>query len=117
MFKQIKTLGAIALTSLLFAGASAQAATTIKIQSVLSNKADEIVMLRDFADTVDRLTEGEVKFEILPNNSVVPAQEIMNAVDKGLLDGGFAWTHYWSGIHPAAMLFGSPVAGLSLIHI
>ena len=77
MFKQIKTLGAIALTSLLFAGASAQAATTIKIQSVLSNKADEIVMLRDFADTVDRLTEGEVKFEILPNNSVVPAQEIM----------------------------------------
>jgi len=79
-------MGAIALGSLLFAGASAQAATTIKIQSVLSNKADEIVMLKDFADTVERLTEGEV-------------------------DGGFAWTHYWSGIHPAAMLFGSPVAG------
>ena len=26
-------------------------------------------------------------------------------------DCGFAWTHYWSGDHPAAMLFGSPVAG------
>ena len=22
-----------------------------------------------------------------------------------------SWTHYWSGDHPAAMLFGSPVAG------
>ncbi len=106
-----KLLGAAALGLFLLANMPANAATTIKIQSVLSNKADEIVMLRDFADTVSRLTEGEVNFEILPNNSVVPGAEIMNAVDKGLLDGGFAWTHYWSGIHPAAMLFGSPVAG------
>ena len=28
-----------------------------------------------------------------------------------VVEGGFAWTHYWSGKHPAAMLFGSPVAG------
>ena len=111
MFKRIKTLGAVALGSLLLTSMSANAATEIEIQSVLSNKADEIVMLRDFADTVERLTEGEVTFKILPNNAVVPGAEIMNAVDKGLLDGGFAWTHYWSGIHPAAMLFGSPVAG------
>lgn len=111
MFKRVKALGAVALGSLLLTSMSANAATEIEIQSVLSNKADEIVMLRDFADTVEKLTEGEVTFKILPNNAVVPGAEIMNAVDKGLLDGGFAWTHYWSGIHPAAMLFGSPVAG------
>ena len=49
--------------------------------------------------------------EILPGGSVVPNSDIIDAVDAGLLDGGFAWTHYWSGKHPAAMLFGSPIAG------
>ena len=38
-------------------------------------------------------------------------KKLLDAVDKGLIDCGFAWTHYWSGDHPAAMLFGSPVAG------
>jgi len=106
----LKTLGAsVALTAL--TTMSAQAATTIRIQSVLGDKADEIVMLKDYAATVKELTEGEINIEVLPNNSVVAGADIMDAVDKGLLDGGFAWTHYWSGKHPAAMLFGSPVAG------
>ncbi len=108
--KLLKTLGAsLALSAI--ATFTAQAATTIKIQSVLGDKADEIVMLKDFAATVGELTEGEVIIEVLPNNSVVAAADVLDAVDKGLLDGGFAWTHYWSGKHPAAMLFGSPVAG------
>ena len=34
-----------------------------------------------------------------------------DTVDRGLIEGAFAWTHSWSGKHPAAMLFGSPVAG------
>jgi len=101
----------VAVALAMFAGAQAQAATTIEVQSVLPDKSDEIVMLRDFAETVSELTDGEVKIEVLPNNAVVPGTEILDAVDKGLLDGGFAWTHYWSGKHPAAMLFGSPVAG------
>lgn len=106
----LKTLGAsVALTAV--TALSAQAATTIKIQSVLGDKADEIVMLKDYAATVAELTEGEVNIEVLPNNSVVAAADVLDAVDKGLIDGGFAWTHYWSGKHPAAMLFGSPVAG------
>ena len=104
------TLGATFALSLL-AGATAQAATTIQVQSVLPDKSDEIVMVKDFAQTVSDLTDGEVTIEVLPNNAVVPGTEILDAVDKGLLDGGFAWTHYWSGKHPAAMLFGSPVAG------
>ncbi len=108
--KLLKTIGAsVVLTAI--TTLTAQAATTIKIQSVLGDKADEIVMLKDFAATVSALTDGEINIEVLPNNSVVAGADIMDAVDKGLLDGGFAWTHYWSGKHPAAMLFGSPVAG------
>ncbi len=96
--------------SMILIGA-AEAKTVIKIQSVLPSKADEIVMLKDFAANVLALTDGEVDIQILPDGAVVSGRDILAAVDNGLVDGGFAWTHYWSGIHPAAMLFGSPVAG------
>ena len=86
-------------------------AKTLKCQTVLNTKADEVKMLKDFTDTVTELTDGSLKFEILPAGAVVGVKETLDAGDKGLIDCGFAWTHYWSGDHPAAMLFGSPVAG------
>ena len=87
---------------------SANAAKTLKCQTVINAKADEVVMLKDFGQTVTDLTGGSIKFEILPAGTVVGVKETLDAVDKGLIDCGFAWTHYWSGEHPAAMLFGSP---------
>lgn len=102
------TVSAVALAA---TATVASAETTIRVQSVISAKADEVVMLKAFGDDVTALTGGEVKFEILPAGAVVGVKETLDAVDKGLVEGGFAWTHYWSGKHPAAMLFGSPVAG------
>jgi len=99
---------AAALT--LFAG-QAWAETVIRVQSVIPASADEVTMLNDFGADVAALTNGEVKIEVLPAGAVVGVQETLDAVDAGLIEGGFAWTHYWSGKHPAAMLFGSPVAG------
>lgn len=93
------------------AGGAALAETVIRVQSVIPSKADEVHMLSEFAKDVSDLTNGEVKFEILPAGAVVGVRETLDAVDAGLIEGGFAWTHYWSGKHPAAMLFGSPVAG------
>ena len=87
------------------------AETVIRVQSVIPSSADEIVMLKDFAEDVRALTDGGVVIEVLPAGAVVGVQETLDAVDAGLIEGGFAWTHYWSGKHPAAMLFGSPVAG------
>ena len=86
-------------------------ARVLRIQSVLPATADEVFMLEEFGKDVTALTNGSIEFEILPAGSVVGVDETLDAVDKGLIDGGFAWTHYWSGKHPAAMLFGSPVAG------
>ncbi len=101
----------ISSMTLLLAGTLAYSSVDIKIQSVIPSKADEIVMLKDFAKNVSDLTDGEVQFTVLPANAVVGNKQVIEAVDKGLVDAGFAWTHYWSGYHPAAMLFGSPVAG------
>ena len=102
------TLGAAALA--LSAG-MALAEVKIRVQSVIPAKADEVHMLEEFAADVAALTDDEVIIEVLPAGAVVGVAETLDAVDKGLIEGGFAWTHYWSGKHPAAMLFGSPVAG------
>ena len=101
----------VSSAALLLAGNLAYSAVDIKVQSVIPSKADEIVMLKDFAKNVSDLTDGEVTFTVLPANAVVGNKQVIEAVDKGLIGAGFAWTHYWSGYHPAAMLFGSPVAG------
>ena len=90
---------------------NANAAKTLKCQTVLNTKADEVKMLKDFTDTVTELTSGSLKFEILPAGAVVGVKETLDAVDKGLIDCGFAWTRYWSGDHSAGMLCGSAVDG------
>lgn len=106
----LKTLAAAAL-GVSVMGSAAIAQTVIRVQSVIPAKADEVFMLEDFANDVKELTNGEVVIEVLPAGAVVGVRETLDAVDSGLIEGGFAWTHYWSGKHPAAMLFGSPVAG------
>ncbi len=83
----------------------------IRIQSVIPITADEVTMLKEFAKDVEDLTNKSVIFEVLPAGAVVGVNETLDAVDKGLIEAGFAWTHYWSGKHPAATLFGSPAAG------
>lgn len=108
---QTVKLAVLGLTALALASVAQAKETVIKIQSVIPAKADEVFMLKEFAQDVSDLTNGELKIEVLPAGAVVGNSEIIDAVDSGLLDGGFAWTHYWSGKHPAAMLFGSPVAG------
>ena len=106
----IKTVATGAAALALMASASL-AETVIRVQSVIPAQADEVFMLEDFAKDVFDLTGGSLKIEVLPAGAVVGVQETLDAVDSGLIEGGFAWTHYWSGKHPAAMLFGSPVAG------
>ena len=117
MLNIVQKLKTTALSSLIMAGVvfGAQVVNakevTIRVQSVISTKADEVTMLKDFAQDVSDLTNGEVKFEILPAGAVVGVKETLDAVDAGLIEGGFAWTHYWGGKHPAANLFGAPIAG------
>jgi len=60
------------------------------------------------------MSAGRLKIEVLPAGAVVGVFEILDAVDKGIVNGGFAWTHYWSGKHPAGLLFSAPTAGLGV---
>ena len=72
-----------AVTLVLGFVSNANAAKTLKCQTVLNTKADEVKMLKDFTDTVTTLTSGSLKFEILPAGAVVGVKETLDAVDKG----------------------------------
>jgi TRAP-type mannitol/chloroaromatic compound transport system substrate-binding protein len=104
----IATLAAVASAS---AWAQQQQSFKMRLQTAVPAAADEFKMLQKFSQRVDAMTGGRLKVEVLPDGAIVGAFEILDAVDKGLVESGFAWTHYWSGKHPAAMLFGSPSGG------
>ena len=81
MKKTLLTLTGALLGLALTAGSAH--AVKIRVQSVIPAKADEVVMLEDFADTVRSLTNGEVDIEVLPAGAVVGVKETLEAVDKG----------------------------------
>lgn len=108
----MRRAAAIALAAVLLPGlAWAQQSFRMRLQTAVPAAADEFKLLQRLSQRVDAMTGGRLKIEVLPDGAVVGAFEILDAVDKGLVESGFAWTHYWSGKHPAAMLFGSPSGG------
>jgi TRAP-type mannitol/chloroaromatic compound transport system substrate-binding protein len=112
--KSWRRLAALALGALLFsAGAQAQQQKTytLRIQTAVPAASVYYELLKHFGERVQKMSGGRLKTEVLPDGAIVSAFEILDAVDKGVVEGGFAWTHYWSGKNPAAGLFSNPMAG------
>lgn len=61
----------------------------------------------DVAKKIEEMSAGRLKFEILPSGAIVPAFEVVDAVNRAVLDGGHGVPAYWFGRHPAASLFGT----------
>lgn len=91
--------------------APAQETFRLKMQTAVPSGSPHMELLTRFADNVKAMSGERLTFEILPDGAVVGAQQIADAVDKGLVDAGFAWTHYWTGKNPAAGLFSAPLSG------
>jgi TRAP-type mannitol/chloroaromatic compound transport system substrate-binding protein len=83
----------------------------MKIQTGVPTASIYFDLMKKFGQRVEKMSNGRIKMEILPDGAVVGAFGILDAVDKGVVDGGFAWTHYWSGKNSAAALFSNPAAG------
>jgi len=67
----------------------------------------------DFAKKVNDMTGGELKIEVLPAGAVVPAFQLLDAVSKGVLDGGHGVLVYHYGKQTALALWGSgPAYGM-----
>jgi TRAP-type mannitol/chloroaromatic compound transport system substrate-binding protein len=58
-----------------------------------------------FAEQVKKMSGGRLVIETLPAGAVVPAFEVLDAVSRGVIDGGHAWASYWAGKAKAAVVF------------
>src|SRR6202048_3508674 len=67
---------------------SAQGPIAMRFQSTWPSKDIFHEYALDFAKTVNDMTGGDLKIDVLPAGAVVPAFGLIDAVSKGTLDGG-----------------------------
>jgi len=85
----------------------AQGAITMRWQSTWPSKDIFHEYANDFAKKVNDMTGGDLKIEVLPAGAVVPAFQLLDAVSKGVLDGGHGVLVYHYGKQTALALWGS----------
>ena len=87
---------------------------TLKIQTAVPSSSMYFKTMKRLGDRIQKLSGGEIKVEVFADGAIVKAFEILDAVSEGIVNGGQAWTHYWSGKNPTGLLFAAPTAGLGM---
>jgi TRAP-type mannitol/chloroaromatic compound transport system substrate-binding protein len=85
----------------------AQGPISMRWQSTWPSKDIFHEYANDFAKKVNDMTGGDLKIEVLPAGAVVPAFQLLDAVSKGVLDGGHGVLVYHYGKQQALALWGS----------
>jgi TRAP-type mannitol/chloroaromatic compound transport system substrate-binding protein len=85
----------------------AQGAISMRFQSTWPSKDIFHEYALDFGKRVNDMTGGDLKIEVLPAGAVVPAFGLLDAVSKGVLDGGHGVLVYHYGKNTALALWGS----------
>ncbi len=87
--------------------------TTLRFQSTWPAKDIFHEYANDFAKKVNDMAGSRLKIEVLPSGAVVPAFQLLEAVNKGTLDGGHGVVAYHYGKNSALALWGSgPAFGM-----
>ena len=87
--------------------------TSFRFQSTWPAKDIFHEYANDFAKKVNDMAGGRLKIEVLPSGAVVPAFQLLEAVNKGTLDGGHGVVAYHYGKNNALALWGSgPAFGM-----
>lgn len=86
---------------------SAQGPISMRWQSTWPSKDIFHEFALDYAKKVNDMTGGDLKIEVLPAGAVVPAFGLLDAVSKGVLDGGHGVLVYHYGKQTALALWGS----------
>jgi TRAP-type mannitol/chloroaromatic compound transport system substrate-binding protein len=93
--------------------ARAQDPISMKWQSTWPAKDIFHEYAQDFAAKANTMSGGRLKIEVLPAGSVVKAFDLLDAVNKGTLDGGHGVVAYWYGKEASLALWGSgPAFGM-----
>jgi TRAP-type mannitol/chloroaromatic compound transport system substrate-binding protein len=90
----------------------AQSPIVLKMQGAWGAKDIFNEMAEEYVKRVNEMSGGRLRIDYLVAGSVVKPFEVMDAVSKGVLDGGHSVPVYWYGKSKVASLFGSgPING------
>ena len=102
--KSIKLLAVVSLSLfigiLLTAGPVLSKTHKMRIQCVYPETSNGGMMLKTFADKVKQYSDGQIEAELYWPNQLVKVGESFNAVSKGLVEGVYAATIYFTGTVP-----------------
>jgi TRAP-type mannitol/chloroaromatic compound transport system substrate-binding protein len=92
--------------------ARAQSPIVIKMQGSWGSADIFIEMAQDYVKRINEMSGGRLRIDYLLAGAVVKPFEVMDAVSRGVLDGGHTVPVYWYGKSKVASLFGSgPING------
>ncbi len=93
--------------------ARAQQSTTLRLQGAWSAKDIFHEYALDFCRKINEMSGDRLRVEVLPAGAVVKAQDLLEAVHRGVIDGCHAVPAFWHNRNTAFSLFGSgPAVGL-----
>ena len=112
----MKAVSSIVATALVLLATAAQpvlaqAPTKLRFQAAFPPSSLTFENFKFWAERVKALSGGRLLIETLPPGAVVPAFEVLDAVHKGVIDGGHTAAAYWVGKNRAATLFGPAPGG------
>ena len=112
-FLKSATAGALGAGALGTPMVSSAQTVSFRFQSTWPSKDIFHEYANDFAKKVNDMAGNRLKIEVLPSGSVVPAFQLLDAVNKGTLDGGHGVLAYHYGKSNALALWGSgPAYGM-----
>jgi TRAP-type mannitol/chloroaromatic compound transport system substrate-binding protein len=82
-----------------------------KLQSSHPAGAPQIDLLNKMVGDIDKMSGGRLKIEVLASGAIVNPFEVLDGVNKGVIECGQWWTHYSMGKNPSGSLFSSPLGG------
>jgi TRAP-type mannitol/chloroaromatic compound transport system substrate-binding protein len=112
-FLKTAAAGAVGSAAMAAPMVSMAQTTTFRFQSTWPARDIFHEYANDFAKKVNDMAGNRLKIEVLPSGSVVPAFQLLDAVNKGTLDGGHGVVAYHYGKANALALWGSgPAYGM-----
>jgi TRAP-type mannitol/chloroaromatic compound transport system substrate-binding protein len=112
-FLKAASTTAVAAGALAAPAVSRAQTVSFRFQSTWPAKDIFHELANDFAKKINDMAGGRLKLDVLPSGSVVPAFQLLDAVNKGTLDGGHGALAYHYGKNTALALWGSgPAFGM-----
>jgi TRAP-type mannitol/chloroaromatic compound transport system substrate-binding protein len=108
--KFLKVAGLAGAGAVAMPNVSRAQTVTWKFQSTWPTKDIFHEFALDYARRVNEMSGGRMRLDVLAAGAVVPAFQMQDAVNAGILDGGHGVCAYWYGKNKAFSLFGTPPA-------